>query len=292
MPDIGIVLAGGFAKGAYQVGVLQALDEVLASSTADTLTSGEKSNCRLYISAASIGAVNACAYVMNRLDHAEKGWLGFNVKSTRSLLKILRSQTHISSILEAFVGEKDFAIRRDLYVTCFNTSKVLLEYVNLRKVEPKRIKKYLRAGIAVPIFSKPVEIGGNNYLDGAMIDNIPISPLMKHHLDYIIVVHFDKNSYSFENEYFDNKLIKINFMDSQIIKSSFAFDRESISFMMKAGYEHSKAIFEIVFKNGVDDLDYIYKQTSFLNSLQNERQLRITGDVVVNNINKILKKIL
>jgi predicted acylesterase/phospholipase RssA len=283
MPDIGIVLSGGFAKGAYQTGVLKALNELIDVNSADN---------RLYISASSIGAFNACAFVEGRLKQAEKAWYNIDITSTRLFLKALGRPSYIAGIIDSFLGEKDFSVNRDLYVTCFNTSKVLLEYVNLSKVEPKRTKKYLRAGVAVPIFSRAVEISGNKYLDGAMIDNIPISPLMKHHLDYIIVVHFDSNSYSFENEYFDNKLIKINFLDDKVIKNSLAFDKNSVSHMIKTGYEHSHNVFEVIFKNGIDDLEHIYKQIAFFNSLQNEKQLRITGDVVVNNINKILKKVL
>jgi NTE family protein len=284
MPDIGIVLSGGFAKGAYQIGVLSALSELTADS-ADT---------RFYISASSIGAFNACAFAENRLKSAEKAWSSVNVTSTRALLKTLGRPAYISGLIDSCVGERDFATSHNLYVTCFNTTKLTLDYVNLSKVDPRKTKKYLRAAVAVPIFSRAVEISGNKYLDGAMIDNIPISPLMKHHLDYIIVVHFDANSYSFENEYFDNKLIKINFMDDKVIKNSLAFDRNSISHMINTGYEHSAALFAMIFKHGLDDLDYIYKQIAIRNSLnlRGEKQLRITGDVVVNNINKILKKVI
>ncbi|MCL1831444.1 MAG: patatin-like phospholipase family protein [Oscillospiraceae bacterium] len=284
MPDIGIVLSGGFAKCAYQVGVLRALHEFIGNAT--------HQSHRLYISASSMGAFNACAYVKGRMKQAEKAWYNFNVASARPLLRSIGRPNYIPDLVDAFVGEGELDIKTNLYVTCFNTTKVSLDYVNLKKVEPRKTKKYLRAGIAVPIFARTVEIAGNKYCDGATVDNIPIKPLMKHHLDYIIVVHFDSDAYSFENEYFDNKLIKINFMDDKVIKNSFAFDRGSISYMFKTGYEHAKSIFEVIFENGTDDLAYIYRQIAMFNSCQSEKQLRITGDVVVNNINKILKKII
>ena len=51
MEKIGLVLSGGGAKGAYQVGVMQALEELgLASSVSS-------------ISGASIGSLNACLFL-------------------------------------------------------------------------------------------------------------------------------------------------------------------------------------------------------------------------------------
>ena len=59
---IGLVLAGGGGKGAYQVGVLKVLQEqgLLEDVTA--------------ISGASIGAVNAMLYSMNDMERMYQAW--------------------------------------------------------------------------------------------------------------------------------------------------------------------------------------------------------------------------
>jgi len=279
MASIGLVLSGGMAKGAYQIGVLQALNEFIGDGNT------------VYISAASIGGLNAYAYATNKLNDAKDMWLNHNLGGIRSLLKIFARTPYVFDTIDGFNKENAKIQAGSLYVTCFNTKKRALNYIDLCKLKPSIVKDFLKASVAMPVFSKAVEISGTKYLDGALIDNIPIFPLMKHHLDYIIVIHFDKNTYKFENDYFDNKLIKINFIDDRIIKNSLSFDQSSVSVMINSGYEQSKAIFEIIFKNGSDDFDYIYQKMAFLNAMQKDKQLRITGDIVVNNINKVLKRI-
>jgi len=75
------------------------------------------------------------------------------------------------------------------------------------------------------------------------------------------------------------------------VKNSLSFDPGSIASMIRTGYEESMALFDIIFRDGTDDLDAIYKKIHFVNSLKRNRKLRLTGDVVMGNINKVLKKI-
>jgi predicted acylesterase/phospholipase RssA len=284
MANIGLVLSGGMAKGAYQVGVLKALREFVDL----------QKNDRIYISSSSIGALNAYAYLSGRLKHFEKLWLNMELpggRAPRSTVRIFAKTPYIANFVDALIGAETAEITQDFYMTCFNPAKRKLKYVNLREVPRADVRAYLKAGVAMPLFAKSVEIGGQKYTDGALIDNIPILPLMKHRLDYIIVVYFDKNSYAFENEYFDNKLVKINFLDDGVIKNSLAFDRESVSTMLAQGYKQSKEVFEILLSNGTDDFEHIHKRIAFINGLQGETQLRITGDIVVNNINKLLRQL-
>jgi len=215
-----------------------------------------------------------------------------NLNGMSSFLKMFARTPYVFDSVDALVDGND-VMKNNLYVTCLNVTnmtKIKLNYINLREVEPHKIKEYLKASVSLPIFSKSLKISNGKYFDGALIDNIPIFPLMKYHLDYIIVVHFDNDTYTFENEYFDNKLIKINFLDDKIIKNTLSFDKMSISNMLNSGYEQSKMMFEIIFRKGTDDLDYIYEKISFFNMLTKGQKLRITGDVVMNNINKFLKK--
>ena len=60
MPKIGLVLSGGMLKGAYQVGALKNIRERFSVPAFR------------YISAASIGALNSYAFLMDRLDMAEQ----------------------------------------------------------------------------------------------------------------------------------------------------------------------------------------------------------------------------
>jgi NTE family protein len=279
MPKVGLVLAGGFAKGAYQIGILKALNEFFRCNEIEC------------ISASSIGSINAYAFVQNQLDIAENMWTSVDIKSFRSFANHYFKGTYITNVINDLVSVKAFA-EKNLYITCFNCSKIVLEYINLNKTKKDDIRDFLCAGVAMPVFNGAVTVGGMKYVDGGLVDNIPVKPLIKHNLDYSIVIHFDNQNYIFENNTFDKKLIKINFLDEKRIKNSFAFDKQSISYMINTGYNESITLLTSIFKNGLDDLEYIYDRIRYNNNLNGNKNRRFTGDVVVGNINKILKKII
>ncbi|MCL2030682.1 MAG: patatin-like phospholipase family protein [Oscillospiraceae bacterium] len=279
MPNVGLVLSGGFAKGAYQIGVLKAMRECFGDTPVR------------YISASSVGSLNAYAFARDRLDAAEDMWRNLEYQNFRSFVKNYIRGPYIAGAIREMTGQPGGPPLPCLYTACFNVTRLKLHYINLKNVPPRRVKDFLQASVMLPVFSRAVEIGGKKYIDGAIIDNIPVRPLMRHPLDYAVVVHFDSDNYLFENDYFDSKLIKINFLDDKIIKNSLAFDRDSVSYMIGAGYEQAMTLFGMIFKNGADDLEYIYRQIRFLNGLRGKQKFRLTGDIVVGNINKVLKKI-
>lgn len=278
MAKIGLVLSGGMAKGAYQMGVLKAIEEFFDEDSIK------------YISAASIGSLNAYAYTTNKLEKAEDIWLDLKVDGINSFIKTFIRKPYIFNIIDSLVEDNDF-IRIPFYTSCFNITGETINYIQLQDKDIQEVKDYLKASISLPVFAKPQEIEGVKYFDGALIDNIPVSPLMDHDLDYILVVHFDNKSYSFENEDFDSKLVKINFLDERIIKNTISFDKESIEDMIREGYEKSMETFNIVFKNGLDDLDYIYNEIKIRNSQGSKERFRLTGDVALSNINRMMKRI-
>jgi len=279
MPNVGLVLSGGFAKGAYQVGVLKALNNYFSP---DQIT------C---ISASSIGVLNAYAFVQNRLDYAEEIWRNQKFEGINAFIQAYIRSSYLSDAI-SYLAKKHTPFPSQLYTSLINVTQRKLNYVNLKDISPEQIENYLQASISLPVLSKIPEISGNKLCDGAPVDNIPIQPLMKHPLDYAIVVHFDTSNYIFENKYFDSKIIKINFMDSSIIRDSLAFDKDSISYMIKTGYEESMTMFDLYFKNGVDDVEYILSKIRFINDMRGKQSFRLTGDIVVRNMNKALKRII
>jgi hypothetical protein len=60
--------------------------------------------------------------------------------------------------------------------------------------------------------------------------------------------------------------------------------------MIRNGYEQGRQTFDILFKNGTDDFDYIYEKITFFKSLKSGAKLRITVDVAMDNLNKFLQK--
>ena len=60
--NIGLVLSGGMAKGALQLGALYALSECIPLEEIK------------YVTCASVGTLNGYAYMTNKLERAKKMW--------------------------------------------------------------------------------------------------------------------------------------------------------------------------------------------------------------------------
>lgn len=275
--NIGVVLSGGMAKGAYQIGALRAIEKLIPNEEISIM------------SCASIGVLNGYAYATNKLDIAENMWKNVCSEDTRYYIsRILRSsllQQHINRLHNpADVVSKTF------YGTLLDIKHRNIVYKNIGTVAETQIVNYLKACVAMPIYNHPVKLESILYFDGAMVDNIPVYPLMKHNLDYIICIYFDDTSYKFENTYLDNRIIKITFPCSSLIKQSLVFNRDSINRMIEDGYMRTMGILNSILYDGYQNLDSIYQAIKSRN-LNETGSLRITGDVIVTNINKVTQKL-
>ena len=272
--NIGLVLSGGMAKGAYQIGALKALNDFIPLSEVK------------YMSCASIGVLNGYAYATNTLPHAEKMWREFCGTEKRVLItKALRSETLQESIKGLYAPENK--LNSTFYCSLLDIKNRHVVYKDLSQVQHDKTPLYLKASVAMPVYNRPVKLDNVSYYDGAMIDNIPVFPLMKHKLDYIICIYFDDVSYKFEKTGFDNKVIKIVFPSENMVRQSVVFTNDGIRDMMEKGYERTYSILNSVFRQGYRNIDYIYQTISDINAANKNNNLRITGDMVVTNLNKI-----
>lgn len=278
MSKIGLILSGGMAKGAYQIGALQAISEFIKP---DDFT---------YFSAASIGVLNAYAFINKTMEAAQDAWYSVhNSGSAVWVTDILRSSLLQYSI-SALISCSD-SIEKDFYFPLFNLSKRNLSYYNFRSIPSDDFQKYLSASVAVPYYNKACVINNEKYYDGAIVDNIPVYPLLKHDYDYLICIYFNDYNYTFENESIDKKIIKLTFADSSVLSSSMLIRKESVEFMIREGYKQTKAALDFVFYRGIDDVEYILDRIEDLNRVHaQKRQIRLTVDVVIENLNKITRR--
>ncbi|MCL2840236.1 MAG: patatin-like phospholipase family protein [Defluviitaleaceae bacterium] len=277
MCNIGLVLSGGMAKGAYQIGALRAIGEFFDPSDFK------------YVSSASVGALNTYVFLTNAMEKGIEIWSsvsGGNVKKWAT--SILKSDFMQQAVRK--IAASSSAISNTCYIPLVSIKKRKLIYVDIGKVPPQDIEPYLQASIAMPVFNASVLIDGEYFYDGAIVDNIPIQPILQHPIDYIICIYFDEHDYIFENELLDNKVIKMNFSDNKIISSSICMTDDSIQYMIEEGYARAMQILQQVFASGTENLDAVYKQIEQLNKASEKKNLRITGDVIVNNMNRVVKK--
>ena len=275
--NIGLVLSGGLAKGAYQIGALRALNDCIPLNEIK------------YISCASIGALNGYAYATQNLDRAEQMWRSVCNNDTRLIItQILRSSLLQQNIQNIYDPAKP--LPTVFYCSLLDLNHRNIVYKDLSAVDHSKIPSYLKASVAMPVYNRSVRVDNTSYFDGGTIDNIPVYPLLKHNLDYIICMYFDDTCYKFENTYFDNKIIKITFPCSSRVKQSVVLEQDRIDEMIKYGYERTSYLLNTVFSEGYEDLDHIYRAIDHMNQHSNCR-LRITADVLITNLNKITQRL-
>ena len=278
MQKIGLVLAGGMAKGAFQIGLLKALNEYFTPEDFQI------------ISCSSIGVLNGYAFATNQIDEGIEMWKNIIPDNKRVYVtKMFKSPALQDCIAQLY--ENNSNVKTHLYGTLYNASKQTLNYTNFQEIPDSLKQQYLRASVAFPIFNSPIIINEEKFYDGAPIDNIPIYPLIDKDLDYIICIYFDQCNYTFENKEFDEKVLKIVYKDDKMIKGSICFERDKISEMIDEGYNQTKEIFEEIFKNGRDNLDSIKQYIKEFNKTH-EPNFRLTGELVTSNCNKISKKLI
>ena len=276
--NIGLVLSGGMAKGAYQVGALKALNSFIPLSEIK------------YISGASVGVLNGYAYAAERLFDAEEMWKNICIEydSQCSISQVLKSSALQNSILDSCDLKK--RLSSIFYCSLFDYSGRSIIYKDISSVDPELIPQYLRASVSLPIYNRSVKLDDVAYFDGAMVDNIPVYPLVKHDPDYIICIYFDDKCYKFENPSFDKKIIKITFPSDSMFKQSVIFKKESIENMLKVGYDTASELLAPIFSRGYDNLEHIYSSIQNISNSRADACLRITGDVIVTNLNKITQR--
>ena len=276
--NIGLVLSGGMAKGAYQIGALRAIRDFIPLNEIK------------YISCASVGVLNGYAYATDNIECAEQMWKNICNDDTRLLIgQILRSTTLQQNISNIYTPEK--ATLPTFYCSLLDLCNRNIVYKELSSVSADKIPLYLKASVSMPVYNRSVCIDNTSYFDGAMVDNIPVYPLLKHNLDYILCIYFDDICYKFEDTYFDNKIIKITFPCRNRLRQSVIFKQDSIEEMIKCGYDRTKHLLGFVFLKGYENLDYIYQTIYDINQNNKSNSLRITGDALVTNLNKITKRL-
>ncbi|ACO03557.1 MAG TPA: Patatin [Persephonella sp.] len=170
---IGIALSGGAVRGAAHIGVLKALEE-----------RGIKPD---FISGSSAGSIVGAFYAAG-YSPLEMEKIALNTKFLSYLkpelsFSALFSLEKLEKFLERYIGKKDISeLEKKLFVCVTNLNKGIPEYKSKGD-----LFLWISASSSLPFIFKPVEYEGNLYIDGGIMDNLPVEPL-KIHSDYIIGV--------------------------------------------------------------------------------------------------------
>ncbi len=210
---IGLVLAGGGGKGAYELGVWKALREL---------------NLTKYISVfsgTSIGAFNSVLFAMDEMEKAEKLWEEVTMEklvpvSKTELIKrgiglyiggknLQLAKKFLTDKLEHGAISNDGAVEmlekyldfdkikengRICYAACTKLPNLNTKYFRINDYDNETAKKIVLASASLPLIYDSTEIFGEKYIDGGIADNVPIQPVYGEGCDIIIVVLLSKDS--------------------------------------------------------------------------------------------------
>lgn len=201
--EYGVVLEGGGAKGAYQIGVWKALRE------AGVQIKG--------IAGASVGALNGALMCMDDIEKAEYIWENISYSKVMAvedgvMENLIKGNFKLSTLQEIFgqvtevlknrgfdatplrqmIGDlvdedKLRTSKRELYVTTYSISDRKLLEIDVRDIPEGMIGDILLSCAYFPAF-RVEKVKGKTFVDGAGWNNVPVDVLLKHDYKDIIVI--------------------------------------------------------------------------------------------------------
>ncbi|MDD2435284.1 MAG: patatin-like phospholipase family protein [Bacilli bacterium] len=277
-----VVLSGGGARGAYQVGVWKALRKLKINYDIVTGT--------------SIGAVNGLMMVQN--EFYKTHWLWSNItfdsiydtpfpKKYDTFADIsLVYKKYFKQFLEnggvntkkvgllidrAFNERKFFKSRIDYGLVTFNLSAFKPTLMTKEKLKGQNIRAYvLASATCYPAFQKTI-INDEQYIDGGYYDNMPINLAIELGATEIIAV--DLRTVGFVHK--SKKDIKITYIKPQNKIGSFlVFDKIIARKAIQYGYNDTMKTFnkldgnKYTFKHNHLDINYNYYHQVFIDKCQ------------------------
>lgn len=187
MGKTALVLSGGGAKGAFQVGAERYAREV----------KGYKWDI---ISGVSVGALNAALLGMGKFDRLREIWNTITAdqvyggtKHWRTIAKLVLGRKAIydtAPLAKIIDDEIDTSLMRDVDVRIGTVCLMTGEYHVFRPSDPG-FKKALVASTAIPLLFPPVDIAPNlmSMVDGSIRNFSPLRDVLDANPDEIVVIH-------------------------------------------------------------------------------------------------------
>ena len=177
-----LVLEGGAMRGLYSAGVLDVFME-----------NDIKADVVFGVSAGALFGINYKSRQIGRalrynLKYAkEKNYMGlYSLITTGDVMNREFCFNKLVYELDKldFETYKNYPV--DFYAVVTNLETGKAEYIKID--DAKKDMEYFRASGSMPFVSKPVEINGNFYLDGAMGDAVPLKKALEMNFGKIIVI--------------------------------------------------------------------------------------------------------
>lgn len=254
MKEYGLILAGGGAKGAYQMGAWQAMREMHVNFCA--------------IAGVSIGAINGALIASDDFKDALHLWNNVTIDKGVKLESELRDPENLFSFKNYAALFKEFI--KNGGIDASPTKDYLSKYIDEDKVRksdiPLGLVTYsISAMKPLEIFVEDIPEGelidyllasakfpgvsnigpeGEWFLDGGAYDNAPIKMLRKRGINRLIVVDISSiKGVAHQQDFTCAEVVYIRPYNIDDIGASFDFDDEMIEKRIKMGYFDAKKSF-------------------------------------------------
>lgn len=273
---IGLVFSGGFAKGAYEIGFCKAIMEYIKMDNIKA------------VSGASIGAINAYGFINNKFEYLCKVWKSLEFRSAKEFFVKSDKRKVIYDYITDMQLDEIKKSEAACYINYIKVPNITLCYKNVNNESSEIQNDFFKASISVPGLYNPILVKEDYYVDGAFLDNTPISPLANENLDLIFVLRFDHASEEYNDLNTNAAIIEIVFEDDKKLKDYFYFNSSLTNRLIEQGYKKSKDILEVVFKYG-ENIEYIKSIAKIYNQESRKNLIPKSGEELVNKMNKLRK---
>ena len=277
--EYGLVLVGGGTRGAYQVGVWKALQELGIKITA--------------IVGTSIGALNGAMFLQDDFFTTVKMYENIKMKDIMNVegvdsQKDIFDLSNILNLATSYTKQKgiDNTPLRKMIEHYIDVDKVynseidfgLVAYSVKNKTPLQKFKNeipkeqmvdYLLASSCFPIF-KPQKIGDEEYYDGGLYDNAPSNMLIEKGYKNLIIA--DIAGAGFSRKTLDRNVYVKVISPTEELGGIFEFNHERIINNMKLGYLDTMRSF-----NKLQGHMYYFKPEEFAKMLENFNLQTIYG---------------
>ena len=304
---VGLVFAGGGGRGAYEIGAWKALKELGIDKHV------------VAVSGTSIGALNATLFIQGNLEVAESVWnnisiekilpmdsiefffkarmlslgiktLSFIKKHVPQLLEQGKlSREGILEILDKHIDlDKIQESKIPCYICCSEVPCLKAKYFNIQEYDEKTIKSILLATSAIPSIFECEELETRKYLDGGLIDNVPVQPVYGAGCNIIFIIHLSKNE-SVDRRMFPNaKIIEIipTDIDEGVIDGTLNFAKEAIKKRIQQGYDDTLTLLLPILEIAKYQIEEAQKEDTLMsniNDLMKSLYSKIRHSIILNN---------
>ncbi|HOK83568.1 MAG TPA: patatin-like phospholipase family protein [Pseudothermotoga sp.] len=200
--SVALVLSGGGGRGAYEIGVWKALNELGFNIAA--------------VYGTSVGAINGALIALGDFEFAEKSWLEVAFEDVmnipESVKKIISGKFTDLTIPEAIDAAKQLISERGIDITplrqklrellpeqkirnskvhyglvAYSLSELKPYMLYIEEIPEGMLADYILSSANFPLFKRE-EIGGRLFVDGGVYSNIPVKMAIERGYENIVVV--------------------------------------------------------------------------------------------------------